>query len=233
MGSNEWLRWCGERLAASPEDTPTLLFGSRNDGLWRSPDGGKTWAQVGGRRWLGGEHAARACWPEGSAVELGAPLPLIHRRRRRRARAQASFPTRGQGGVGIVSVLFHPTRPSVAFAAAFGGGVFRSDDGGATWARLGKAKPRMACRMALDAKTGDLYVTTRNKPGVLKAAGAADGAPAAAAWRDVTPRVGVAVRRAPFCGIDLVGDGAGGTTVGVATCELDSAPGGRNSQVRG
>jgi hypothetical protein len=46
MGSNQQLRWCGERLAVSAAWPPVLLFGSRENGLWRSPDGGKTWATV-------------------------------------------------------------------------------------------------------------------------------------------------------------------------------------------
>jgi hypothetical protein len=46
MGSNNQLRWCGERLAVSAATPPVLLFGSRVDGMWRSPDGGKTWAKV-------------------------------------------------------------------------------------------------------------------------------------------------------------------------------------------
>jgi hypothetical protein len=143
---------------------------------------------------------------------------------------QASLP-RGQTGVGITSVLFHPSRPATAFAAVYGAGVFRSDDGGATWARLGKPKPKAACRMALDSKSAALFVTTRNKPGVLRLDAAADVAPAAAGWRDVTPRAGVALWRAPFCGVDVRAEADGSATVGVATCELDSAPGGRNSQV--
>jgi hypothetical protein len=46
MGSNEDLRWCGERLAVSSAKTPVILFGSRSNGLWRSADGGASWAQV-------------------------------------------------------------------------------------------------------------------------------------------------------------------------------------------
>ena len=46
MGGDEDKRWTGNRLAVSPHNSNTLLFGSRKDGLWRSDDGGRHWWQV-------------------------------------------------------------------------------------------------------------------------------------------------------------------------------------------
>jgi xyloglucan-specific exo-beta-1,4-glucanase len=46
MGGNQEKRWTGNRLAVSPFDSNVLLFGSRDNGLWRSTDGGITWTQV-------------------------------------------------------------------------------------------------------------------------------------------------------------------------------------------
>jgi photosystem II stability/assembly factor-like uncharacterized protein len=46
MGANEDGREAGERLAVDPNDGRVLYFGSRNDGLWRSADEGKSWARV-------------------------------------------------------------------------------------------------------------------------------------------------------------------------------------------
>src|SRR5690606_2029565 len=43
MGGNELGRSNGERLAVDPNLPSTLLFGSRNDGLWKSTDGAVTW----------------------------------------------------------------------------------------------------------------------------------------------------------------------------------------------
>ncbi|RMB54837.1 hypothetical protein C8J44_0064 [Sphingomonas sp. PP-CE-3A-406] len=48
MGGNEDGRGMGERLAVDPNQTQTLFFGSRHDGLWRSSDAGATWAKVAG-----------------------------------------------------------------------------------------------------------------------------------------------------------------------------------------
>jgi xyloglucan-specific exo-beta-1,4-glucanase len=46
MGGNEGKRWAGERLVVNPFDSKVVLFGSRQDGLWRSSDAGKTWKKV-------------------------------------------------------------------------------------------------------------------------------------------------------------------------------------------
>ncbi len=46
LGSNEPGRYSGERLAVDPQHPNMLYFGSRNNGLWRSTDYGRTWAQV-------------------------------------------------------------------------------------------------------------------------------------------------------------------------------------------
>jgi photosystem II stability/assembly factor-like uncharacterized protein len=45
MGANDQGRDSGERLAVDPNDDDILYFASRNDGLWTSTDGGRSWAQ--------------------------------------------------------------------------------------------------------------------------------------------------------------------------------------------
>lgn len=46
LGSNEPGRYSGERLAVDPQHHNILYFGSRNNGLWKSSDFGRTWSQV-------------------------------------------------------------------------------------------------------------------------------------------------------------------------------------------
>lgn len=46
MGGNEMGRGNGERLAVDPNQTSTLYFGSRKNGLWKSVDEAATWAKV-------------------------------------------------------------------------------------------------------------------------------------------------------------------------------------------
>ncbi|MGN0621901.1 MAG: WD40/YVTN/BNR-like repeat-containing protein [Porcipelethomonas sp.] len=45
-GGNQSGRGTGERLAVDPKDNKNVYFGSRTQGLWKSTDYGKTWAQV-------------------------------------------------------------------------------------------------------------------------------------------------------------------------------------------
>lgn len=44
--AKEYRRWVGERLAINPFQPQELLFGSWQDGLWRSTDAGERWSRV-------------------------------------------------------------------------------------------------------------------------------------------------------------------------------------------
>ncbi|MDR3708447.1 MAG: hypothetical protein P4L33_09100 [Capsulimonadaceae bacterium] len=46
MGANMDRRWGGERLAVNPANSKIILFGSRQNGLWRTVDGGASWSQA-------------------------------------------------------------------------------------------------------------------------------------------------------------------------------------------
>jgi len=46
MGGNENGRGNGERMAVDPKSGKILFLGTRNDGLWRSIDAGKTWNRI-------------------------------------------------------------------------------------------------------------------------------------------------------------------------------------------
>jgi photosystem II stability/assembly factor-like uncharacterized protein len=45
IGSNDQGRDSGERLVVDPNDDNILFYGTENDGLWESTNGGKTWAK--------------------------------------------------------------------------------------------------------------------------------------------------------------------------------------------
>ena len=107
MGGNEPWRWAGERLAVDPLDGRLVYFGSRRDGLWRSSDGGLAWSQV---------------------APLQLPVGTAHPAYDRPA--------------GVTFVAFDPGagslegRTRTVYAGVAGLGVYRSQDGGASWARL-------------------------------------------------------------------------------------------------
>jgi photosystem II stability/assembly factor-like uncharacterized protein len=46
MHGNGPLKDSGERLVVHPRDSGTIFFGSRDDGLWRTSDGGGTWTRL-------------------------------------------------------------------------------------------------------------------------------------------------------------------------------------------
>jgi photosystem II stability/assembly factor-like uncharacterized protein len=45
IGANDQGRDSGERLVVDPNDDDILYYGTENDGLWKSTDGGRTWAK--------------------------------------------------------------------------------------------------------------------------------------------------------------------------------------------
>lgn len=114
------LRWAGERLAVDPRDRDIVYFGSREDGLWGSADGARTWARVAG------------------------------------------FAARGKPAIGIVFVLFDGapgagSGTSRIYAAAFGDGLYLSDDGGTSWRSIGGPDEPVRGAVGSD---GVLFVTS-------------------------------------------------------------------------
>jgi photosystem II stability/assembly factor-like uncharacterized protein len=58
-------------------------------------------------------------------------------------------------GIKAVSVAVSRSRPNVVYAGALGEGVFRSTDGGATWARCGTGPPARLGHVAVDPRQPD------------------------------------------------------------------------------
>ncbi len=152
----------GERLCINPRAPKTVWFGTRNDGLFVTRDGARTWKSVKSFPAKGGRYTGL------TFVSADATRNLLYVGVHRGARDD------------------EPDAPTVP------GGVYRSADDGMTWTLLsggpeGGANP-MRGRLAPD---GTLYVTaigsgTADKPGgggsVWKYAGGI--------WRDITPSGG-------------------------------------------
>ena len=130
MGGNENGRGMGERLAVDPNQTRTLFFGSRHDGLWRSVDAGATWAKVAGFPVAG----------------LGKPLS-------RTTHGGVSFvaidPTSGRPGEGSRRIW-------AGMADAGAANLYRSDDAGKTWHAAGG--PRLFAGKGVIDRRGVLWV---------------------------------------------------------------------------
>jgi photosystem II stability/assembly factor-like uncharacterized protein len=92
------------RIAVHPQDG-RKLFAATSDGLYTSDDGGDTWQQVSG------------------LTEVAAQVAIW----------DSDSPLSRSNAVIITEVVFDPYNVNTLYAAALQKGVFRSDDGGATW----------------------------------------------------------------------------------------------------
>jgi photosystem II stability/assembly factor-like uncharacterized protein len=175
MGGNEAGRFNGERLAVDPNEGRILFFGSRRDGLWKSPDRGATWQKVDG-------------------------FPGVSLREASLTETTDSRPWFGfnQQPVGIVCVLFDPSgsrpgQPTPALYAAVSlteTNLYCSTNGGVTWRAVANQpmglRPNHLVRSPSD---GMLYLSYGKEPGPNTLT---DGAvwkfsPNNGAWTDITP----------------------------------------------
>ena len=150
--ASPFVRNAGERLAVDPNNGSIIYFGSRTDGLWKSVNAGVTWSQV-------------------------------------------TIPNEGVAGYGVTFVAFDPTSGHAGggstniYLGIFGssaggsdGGVYRSSNAGASWAKLANPSSRSVNqprRGQCSPVGGTLWVTHQ--------AGVAKAGPAASALTDVTP----------------------------------------------
>ena len=168
LGGNETGRNNGERLAVDPNDGRVLFLGTRTAGLWRSADYGATWSRI-------------AAFP---AYDEMLPAPTN----------PGFF---GPQPVGINIVFFDPragrngTPTSVVYVAVStpNPSLFRSADGGASWAAVAGQPLGLRPTRAALGTTGILYVTYGKEagPNVMT-----DGAvwkldTSSGTWTDITP----------------------------------------------
>ncbi len=137
MGGNADGRNVGERLAIDPNLTSTLFFASRNTGLWTSTDSATTWTRVAGFT------------PVGPA-NYGLSFVFFDKR--------STLPG---GGSSTIYVGISP-----AATAQTGATLYRSRDGGVTWAQVGgdPAAGQFPMRASMDS-AGHLYMTYGNFSG--------------------------------------------------------------------
>ena len=147
----------GERIVCDPNDSNILWFGTRSDGLFRSGDGAKTWAQAGS-------------FPARGSVRNGITFVTLDWRRGKNGQPTQTI----YAGVHAGKASDEPNAPNVE------GGVYRSQDGGKTWQFLAGGSDRKSSpfkgRIGPD---GSLYVSFVGGAGVWKFA--------QNQWRDITP----------------------------------------------
>lgn len=94
-------------LAIDPKNSKVLYAGTDGGGLFKTEDGGDKWVSIGGDIWLA----------ESSTEELTAPG------------------AEEESTLVVSSVVVNPVDPAIVYAAN-PNGVFRSADGGKTWAKI-------------------------------------------------------------------------------------------------
>jgi photosystem II stability/assembly factor-like uncharacterized protein len=167
MGGNEDGRSNGERLAVDPNASNILFFGSRTAGLWKSTDRAVTWKKADS-------------------------FPAV-------ATDDSTLTGTGQWErkVGIVFVQFvpkngakgKPTQTLYAGVSTRKTSLYRSQDGGATWAAVPGQPVGLRPSHAALSTDGSLYFSYGDQPGPN---GITDGAvwklnTATGAWSNVTP----------------------------------------------
>lgn len=184
LGGNQDGRGTGERLQVDPHDGRHLLLGTNQDGLWRSRDSGRTWAQVPGFS------------PGGTTLVLfdaasgqdGRATPIVYA-----AAADASketlyrstdggktwTPVAGQprgllwhhAAIDAQGVVFLAGGNALGPNGVTAGAVWKFEPGTGRWTNISPAQPDPAQKdtfgyagLALDARNpGTLYVSTLNR----------------------------------------------------------------------
>jgi photosystem II stability/assembly factor-like uncharacterized protein len=106
MAGNGDYRTGTERLAVHPTNPNLVFFGSRKEGLWRSNDGGTTWTRV-----------------PASVLPFGESIKVFN----------TDGTLKSETFVGVATVVFDPAVANRVYASVTLGGIYRSDDSGATW----------------------------------------------------------------------------------------------------
>lgn len=112
MGGNQQWRWDGERLAVDPLNSNYVYFGSRQNGLWRSTNGGIDWTAYPSTTVPFGDN--------GNSTSGGISM---------------------NGGVTFVAIdgrvaVAGGTNSATLYVGVMGAGIWQSIDGGATFAKI-------------------------------------------------------------------------------------------------
>ncbi|MEO0854092.1 MAG: hypothetical protein AAFY15_11420, partial [Cyanobacteria bacterium J06648_11] len=180
-----------ESLAFDPNDPEVVYLAAgkflfeENGTIYKSRDRGSTWTKLdlnltmGGnenKRWIGERLAVDPF--DSQHLLFGSRLDGLWRSRDAGASWQAAdFPGTLKDEIGITEITFDPAIAGRAYAAAYGDGIYQSDDGSSTWVKL-SGSPARPHRIALASlPTATLYVT--HTAGVMRYRDRV--------WTDITP----------------------------------------------
>jgi xyloglucan-specific exo-beta-1,4-glucanase len=116
-GANNGGRAMGERMMVDPNKPSVLFYGSRTAGLWKSADSGLTWAQVTS---LSPTKLSSSQLNAIGGTAMGVDLVV--------------FDTGTKGSGSATQTIYAAIAPDYVSAAGLASTLYRSADGGATWA---------------------------------------------------------------------------------------------------
>ena len=142
VGSNDPGRAIGERLMVDPNNPSILFYASRAAGLWKSSDRGQTWNQV----------TSLSSFQFTRDQALAAP-----------GRALAGiegvlFDTSSTGSGTATQTIYTTVAPDYANAAGLNYNLYKSTDGGATWAGVQTPVTGYHIPHMVRAKDGMIYM---------------------------------------------------------------------------
>ncbi|HEX5682588.1 MAG TPA: dockerin [Ideonella sp.] len=141
LGGNNPGRAIGERLVVDPNKPSTLFFGSREAGLWKSADSGRTWAQVSALspvKMTPDQVSAAG----GSGKGVGVVV----------------FDTGTKGSGTATPTIYAAISPDYVNAAGLSSSLYRSTDAGVSWAPVAAPVSGMHVPHMVRAADGMLYV---------------------------------------------------------------------------
>ena len=157
MGPTSWNALAGwnpgvgriTSIAVEANNINHIIAGSQTGGVWRSTDGGSTWAVLTDNL-SNIDVYALAIDPSNNATYYwGSINGAIFKS----TNSGATWILHGALPSGFVNkILIHPTNSSIMFATAQGGGIYKSFDGGSTWSII---NPNAITGYDIEFKPGD------------------------------------------------------------------------------
>ncbi|WP_322400337.1 dockerin [Massilia luteola] len=119
LGGNNPGRAMGERMMVDPNKPSTLFYGSRQAGLWKSADAGHTWVQVTALSSVTmNADQVKAAGGSGMGIET------------------VVFDTNRTGSGTATQTIYVAIAPDYVSAAGLASNLYKSTDGGASWAAV-------------------------------------------------------------------------------------------------
>jgi photosystem II stability/assembly factor-like uncharacterized protein len=158
-------------LLYDPRDGDRAYATTRLSGLWRSDDGGGTWTQANNGLPAGTALRGLAAEPVSGGNLYTGQTGTPGRLYTSTDAGGSWFPLNDDlTFTTIHAFAADPTDPDVAYAGAWGGGTWKTADGGATWTLLPEA-PASAAALAVDPHDPQtIYATDRTEPTLWQSA---------------------------------------------------------------